>query len=344
MKHGMPKVGTVSSFPPSRSTAVDLNVCSVALRSNVKGEHFGATAASMAQAVLLAKRPRPNYSISNLEQQRPGASTPGWLAKTQARSGADTPAGGSNGSPESNASSKENKVPGRGRAAGKKPVARPDAAAQEGEPAGRKQGKQPARRARSVDGRQKQAEPAAPQKTAKKGRKSAPAKAEAAQTNDAGTLAAEPPAPQEGSKGGAKSKSKNAQVPAGKAADLATSGGKDAAVETPQPAASNSSDRSGRPATKRASVQQPQPAGPKRQRVGSAADADLVIEQPAGGRLGVQCSSHFCWSLINCKVISTPRSCSLRRGIDIEVGQVVALQLFMPVHRRSSRGADSGRS
>ena len=261
---------------------------------NVKGEHFGATAASMAQAVLLAKRPRPNYSISNLEQQRPGASTPGWLAKTQARSGADTPAGGGNGSPDSNASSKENKVPGRGRAAGRKPVVRPGAAAQEGEPAGRKEGKQPARRARSADGRQKQAETAAPQKAVKKGRKSAPAKAEPAQPNDAGTLAAEPPASQEDSKSGAKSK--KAQAAAEKAADLATIGGEDAAVETPQPAAKNSSDRSGRPANKRASVQQPQPAGkgPKRQRMGPAADADHVIEQPAGGRLGLPCSSHFC--------------------------------------------------
>lgn len=262
----------------------------------------------MAQAVLLAKRPRPNYSISNLEQQRPGASTPGWLAKTQARSGADTPAGGSNGSPDSNASSKENKVPGRGRAAGKKPVARPDAAAQEGEPAGRKQGKQPARRARSADGRQKHAEPAAPQKAAKKGRKSAPAKAEPAQPNDAGTLAAEPPAPREGSKGG--KNSNKAPVPTEKAADLATSGGKDAAVETPQPVERNTSDQSGRPAHKRASVQQLQPAGkgPKRQRVGPAADADHVIEQPAGGRLRLPCSSHFHWSLIKRTPISTSRT------------------------------------
>jgi hypothetical protein len=130
----MPNFGTISSFPPSRGTAVDLNVCSVVTFETSKASNFGATAASMAQAVLLAKRPRPNYSISKLEQQRPGASTPGWLAKTQARSGADTPAGGGNGSPDSNASSKENKVPGRGRASGKKPVAIPDAAAQEGEP------------------------------------------------------------------------------------------------------------------------------------------------------------------------------------------------------------------
>ena len=260
----------------------------------------------MAQAVLLAKRPRPNYSISNLEQQRPGASTPGWLAKTQARSGADTPASGGKGSPDSNASSKENKVPGRGRAAGTKPVARPDAAAQEGEPAGRKEGKQPARRARSADGRQKQAEPAAPQKAVKKGRKSAPAKAEPAQPKAAGTLAAEPPAPQEASRGGAKSK--KAQLPADKAADLATSGGKDAAVETPQPAARKSSDRSGRPANKRASVQQPQHAGkgPKRQRMGPVADAGHVIEEPAGGRLGLPCSSASCRSSIGCTPISTP--------------------------------------